>query len=784
MNVDGKVFIPVQQYLKNEIYIMKRFFSPVILIITAMFLFACTGHEPGTEDTPVTSDIVRKGNIEYDLSSFQTGDPYVPLMVSNGIVGGCFDQMGFQSTPDYGYPQGRTIFGYIRNYDRTESSRQIQFPLAIIQAEFADGNSILNLMDCKSYSQVLDIFDGVLTTQYDLYGRVEIKAFASQAAPNLFVMRILRKTGQPGKKIVLRINCETSKSQNNHFSWPVDPIRLDFDVRNTQVNIRSTTNLSVTDWIIKSNDKIRTSGNEILIPLENEENLVEFFIKREDCPGEDILNKPYDEILSQHKDAWHRLWDESWINFPDARSRQIWTRMKYYTLSCFPPIPEKPMIPTGLNSNIWGFTFPQDVYYVARTLPRLGHFDRYEEAMQYWLKILPDVKAYCRRIIGVEGAYYPWTPPFTEWESYEKKGVVSADSYELHNPAYVAAMVWQYYLVTRDRAFLEEYFPVLEEVCRYYSNISFKNTDGTYDIYHEKARGQDEASSTAGNLRNLLGASYSAEYTTRNYLAACKIAGHFDSALRVKAAGILQSGYTRKTLLKPEGWYATYEGDDRPLNSQKHPVQLNPIAYLPMPDLTGDSTPVKLAWQNRYELTHEAKKPLTLGWTIGEFALASCRMKDPAQLEKDLWTIQTCHGADPRWIQFYESSFWPGWHENKSYYFPMMALYLETFTDAVVQDWRGYTDLFGCMLPEWKDQKLSFRGIHTAQGISLSGYVKGQEMKVTVEASGATEFDIMITGDLSGIRATGMKSGPKEFNGNKVVHFVLNGQDPIILIHR
>ncbi len=200
-----------------------------------------------------------------------------------------------------------------------------------------------------------------------------------------------------------------------------------------------------------------------------------------------------------------------------------------------------------------------------------------------------------------------------------KTGWSAPDSYELHNPAYVAAMVWQYYLVTRDREFLRKYFPVLEEVCRFYTNISFRNPQGTFDIYHRFARGQDEASSTAGQLRNLLGASYSAEYTTRNYLAASEILGIADTSLHRRASGILHSGYTRQTLLRPEGWYATYEGDHRPLNSQKHPVQLNPVAYLPMPDLAGEGSPVELAWKNRYELTKDAKKPLTSGldfWRI------------------------------------------------------------------------------------------------------------------------------------------------------------------------
>ncbi|HYW94419.1 MAG TPA: hypothetical protein VE870_02400, partial [Bacteroidales bacterium] len=587
-------------------------------LVTLLLIFSScenqTNHHSEVSE-PDAAAVARRGNIRYDLSAFQTGYPYVPLMVSNGIVGGCFDQMGFQSTPNYGYPQGRTVFGYIRNYDRNESSRQIQFPLAVIQAAFADGNSILNLMDCKSYSQELDIYDGVLTTKYDLYGPVSIQAFASQSDPNLFVMKIDRNTDDPGKKIVLKINCETSKYQNNDFPWPVDPVKLNFVVEGNRVNIRSATDLSVTNWIIKTNNDISTSGSQVIIPLNNEENIVEFFIRRDDCPGEEILEQPFEKLLAGHTDIWHDLWQKSWIDFPDARSQEIWTRMKYYALSNFPSIPEKPMIPTGLNSNIWGFTFPQDVYYVARTLPRLGQFDRFEKAFQYWLKVLPDVQAYSKRIMGVEGAYYPWTPPFTDWDSYEKSGVVAADSYELHNPGYVAAMVWQYYLVTRDRDFLRKYFPILEGVCRFYTNISSLNDQGTYDIFHKNARGQDEASSMAGNLKNLLGASYSAQYTLRNYLLACDLVNGYDPSLHERASRIQKAGYTRQTLLRPEGWYATYEGDDRPLNSQKHPVQLNPVAYLPMPDLAGEGSPVELAWQNRYELTKEAKKPLTFGWT-------------------------------------------------------------------------------------------------------------------------------------------------------------------------
>ncbi len=121
---------------------------------------------------------------------------------------------------------------------------------------------------------------------------------------------------------------------------------------------------------------------------------------------------------------------------------------------------------------------------------------------------------------------------------------------------------------------------------------------------------------------------------------------------------------------------------------------------------------------------------------------------------------------------------------NKAYYFPMMALYLETFTDAVVQDWRGFTDLFPCLLPAWEGQRLEFKGIRTAQGVEVSGYVKGTQMEVTISPVAAKHLDLMISGDRSGIRAEGMKSGPVRFDGNVVEHFVFDGQKPIRLSHR
>ncbi len=723
---------------------------------------------------------VRRGNVVYTLESFQTGIPHVPPMVSSGIVGGCFDWFGFMGKPDTGVPEGRTVLGYIGQHARVEHGRHIQFPLAVVGARFADGSD-LNLVDCRDYRQELDLLSATLTTTYDLYGPLSVTAFASQAAPNLMVLHVDRQTDDPAKALRVRLECETSRSQNLDMRWKVPPVELSFRVEGDRVHVTGRTNALTNEWILDAGGAgIRIDGSVIELDMPAGATTLKLWVRHAGCPGPEVLDKTLDALRGAHEWAWAKFWREAWVDLPEDRAQWIWTRTNYYVGCNFPPVPARPMVPTGLMSNIWGFYFPQDVYYVAENAPRLGHLDRAKAALRYWLEHLEDVKAYGKRLLGVEGAYYPWTPPYQDWDQYEIDGITGPDSYELHNSAYVVAMVWHYYQLTQDEAFLREFFPVIQEVARFYLNIAVKNEQGTYDTYHEHARGQDEHSSTAGRLKNLLCCGYSAEYTCRAFVEAAEITAQGDSALLERARDAVACGFERKSLLRPQGWYSTYAGDDRPAGSQKHPVQLNPIAYLPMADL-GDSEPTVRAWRHRYDLTARARRPHSPGWTLGEFALASARMGDGEALETDLRAIQPCRMADPRWIQFYESSFIEGWHLKKAYYFTTSGLYLQAFTDCLVQDWRGFVDLFACLLPGWAERSLGFEGLRARGGVILSGAWQQGGFEVTLRPAGATSVRLRVGRADARVHATGQATGPADFAGMQVVELTFDAENPIVL---
>jgi len=107
-------------------------------------------------------------------------------------------------------------------------------------------------------------------------------------------------------------------------------------------------------------------------------------------------------------------------------------------------------------------------------------------------------------------------------------------------------------------------------------------------------------------------------------------------------------------LLSKKGFYYTSAGLGREdFGNQKHPVQLNDLAFLPV--CTKISETSLIAYNFRYKITKDAEN-LFLGWTLGEFLLAGSRVGNPQQWKKDWDNMRAADYVDADWIQIYESS--------------------------------------------------------------------------------------------------------------------------------
>ena len=680
-----------------------------------------------------TLEMTRKGNMIYDSAFFQSGQPHVPLYVANGSIGGCFDEFGFQSRPDFDMDHGRTHMGWVNHYVKHPSNGGHDLAsLCFLTARTSEGRP-LGLAGVREYRQEFDLATASFSTVWESDdGRYHVSAFASFATPQLFVWSLEQHLESSDTCLHLSLQFDTAQADKNGSHTGRNPA---FGLESFSAveivpgtwEIVSGTNCRETRLLCRlEGAEARLDGTALqIVPMRSGSEIR--FLVLDGPVAAEIAADPAawlagNDHRRRHETAAAGFWNTGgFVDFPVGPPAQVWLRSRYYLQASLPPFPTHVMEPTGLNANIWGHGFPQDMYYVVENLPRLGLQELADAQFPIWLEMLPGVIRYTKRLTGCDGAFFPWIPPFEDMDGFEVNGPTNPDSYEFHNSAYVAAMVWHSWEIAGDRKFLDQYRPILREVARFFSCLTEIPERGAARISHPLIRSQDEAMQPGMMAQSPLCAMLGARAVFKFYLGCCDVAGGDDHVLEARCREILARDFDFEALLRPDGTMKTTINDNRPQGFQKHPVQLNPIAYLPQPELLEKHPAFLDAWRNRWDLTMDAREPRSCGWTFAEFALASARMGDGEALRRDLDLVQPARYADGQWIQFYESSCLRGWQHKKPYYFTTNGLYLQALTDAICQYWRGTVDLFAALLPEWEEDAFSFRGLRTPGGIEVSG---------------------------------------------------------------
>lgn len=703
---------------------------------------------------------IRHGNVSTGLDFFQTGQPFIPSYVANGWLGGCCDEFGFHARPQLNMDHGRTGLGYQLHYVRRHWGGHDLAQLAHLQATYADGR-LLGLARLGAYHQELDLATATQTTRWSSRGsQWTVRHFASWAVPQCCEWSFDQTPGSPVDLLALRLNFATAAADNNSRRDPrmltVAPQITITTVSADVLRLTSTTNCRTTTVLLHGRGlRLEAGASEVRILTNPGIGTLRLL----------VLDPHLDPAIAADPVGWlnegdpwpahvaavERRWSTGVLSLPPGPAAQVWLRSRYYAITSLPPYPSHIQDPTGLCANIWGHGFAQDQYYVTEALPRLGLADIARAQMPVWVDHLPEVLRYTRRLAGVDGAFYPWIPPFEDWDAFEADGPANADSFELHNSAYVAAMAWSLHRYTGDRTELARHLPMLREIARFYVAITVLPEHGGARIQHPQIRSQDEAMPPGHPTEHPLCCLWAATYSLRAWLAAReRLGGSDDPSLAATCAAILTRGYDLDALRRPEGGLKTCLNDPRPAGAQKHPVQLNaiallplpggvqrvpvqlnPIGLLPLPELMEDSDVIH-AWRNRLDLCHDTRKPYSGGWTFGLFTLASARMRDGEAVAADLALVQPARYADGRWIQFYESSCRNGWQHKKAYYFTTSGLYLQALTDAVVQDCRGHIDLCAALLPEWRMQRIEVDGIISLEGARVDGWYEAGRCRFTI----------------------------------------------------
>lgn len=647
-------------------------------------------------------------------------EPAVGRYLGNGRFGCVYGKLGLHVHPNERAahdPHGKTQFMHMRHWGRfkfhsdftkRDTSADYLLPAARIYWETVP-------QDVSDYRQHHSFFDGTLRTAFSCAEakRIAVTNWFDAEARNLAGISLQVNGRSPA------IVIDATEAFVPYAYGRKAPARHSVKVSRAGDQWRLEISCAETDPVLRASLYVKTDASVTAVP----EGLR--IVPRE---GTSAILLSYGKPVSDDAPASHertrRWWRNTWqqsamFAFPNEAMQTMWVRSMAYILSTFNDDGIGFAPTNGFTGNLFPFNFAQDMLYVHPALLATGHVGIARSWMERFHAMIPEMRAYAKKLWPeVEGIYPPWELPFGPVEGYHDPEVPIVYCYEPHNAGYLSRMAHETAIMVDDPQWTESVArPLMSEVARYYRSFCRKGADGNWHFALTPAVGQDEAGGR--NQPDYLCVLYSAQYSFQRAV---------DHGLDQGGAyaAILKDGLAFPSLLAEQGFYYTSAGaGPKDFGSQKHPVQLNALAYLPV--AAGPTGPDRVAYRLRHDITQDAKKPYFHGWTLGEMLLAGTRIGDVQGWSADWAKLAPSRYVDPKSVQIYETSDSP----FKAFYVTTHGLVATSLMENIVSDYWGDVRLGGC---NGAAGPVAFRNVRTLSGLTVSGRLEGPSGTATVKA--------------------------------------------------
>jgi len=622
----------------------------------------------------------------------------VGLYQGNGRFGCVYGTLGLHNHPKHPDDYGKSVYMHFDHYFRGIHNADFQLPVAKVYWENEPEN-------VSNYSQRQSFYDGTVCTKFETSQyKLEVITWFDPVDRNLAGIRVRSKGKAPDiilePALLSNIWYGQTVKQDAQITRNADSADISLSCGNTTTRISIRTNAATE--IDNTNLRIRLNEgeNNILISI-----------------NENVKISAADSY-KRSTDGWHEKWKNTGcLLLPDTDAQNMWVRSMALILSTYNDDGFGFSPPNGFSGNAWGFSFPQDISYIHPLFLSSGNTQIARSMIEYCYKRLDEMKAYTKRLFGVDGLFVPWEFPYGPIKGYHEPAPPVIFCYEIHNSGYLARMAHETAVFMDDEKWTKQYaVPLIKEIALFYKNICTKGDNGLWNIFITPSIGQDEMG--GANQKDYLCALFSARYSFQKAIDY----GLDDDGTYRK---ILSDGLNFPGLLSPRGFYYTCVGaGEKDFGKQKHPVQLNDLAFLPV--FTTPQTPSVTAYNMRYDITQNADKPFFYGWTLGEFLLAGSRTGDTLQWKKDWNNILASDYTDKDWIQIYETS---GAHD-KSFYTTSNGLIAQSLLNNLVTDWFGKLEIGRCN--PWQG-KCRLYHIYSMSGVMIDGTIeqKSADLKLT-----------------------------------------------------
>lgn len=626
----------------------------------------------------------------------------INLYQGNGLFGCTYGLLGLHATPDKEKTLGKfgpTYFMHLEHRGRGKFGSDFLLPMAKIYWE-------KDFPEIADFKQKQSFYDGTITTSFKSSGDlVKIKTWFDPVEKGLSGISIYVNATVPN------VIFDPCRDFNIHYNQNIIQT-VDFKKTDEGWKIDITGLGKTTSLYVMTNASVQLINNMLCMKLNKGDNEIIISVN---APTKASLKKSLDQTIKW----WNRKWNESGcIKFPDLNAQKMWVRSMAMFLSSYGDDKKGLAPPMGFTGNGWPFNFPQDLSYVHPMLLSTGNTNIAKSWIEYFAERIPGMKEYTRRLLHSDGILCPWVFPYGKFEGYHDPSPPNIFYYEIHNSAYLSRMASETAVFLNDSVWSSKYaIPLIKETAEFYRSICQKELDGLWHLFVKPGMGQDEMGGF--DQKDYLCALYGAQYCFQQ-----AIAYHLDD--NGTYGKILKDGLAFNLLKSKKGFYYTSGGSgEKDFGKQKHPVQLNELAFLPVNKKPSD--PASIAYQLRYEITLNSKKPFFAGWTLGEFLLAGSRYGNRDEWIKDWDNLLKSDNIDPDWIQIYESSGAKG----NSFYNTTNGLIAQSLLNNVVCDWYGKLEIAKCF--PWQDAVL-IKDISSILGVKISGKITDKSASLRLAA--------------------------------------------------
>ncbi|ACU03185.1 hypothetical protein [Pedobacter heparinus] len=676
---------------------------PVCFLMVSGWIF--TGHAQNVKRR--ISEMIGAGDV---IRTSFTDTAQINLYQGNGRSGSSYGALGLHNNPACQKNTnrfGKTQYMHISHWVRAKFNADYLIPVLKIYWNEEPPAVV-------SYKQHQSFYNGFIKTSFGTdRGKVAVETWFDQVDRELSGITI-DVEGQVSDVII-----DPMETLNVHYGQKIIQtakiikhekyFEIQLNCMDRKASVFLLTNVSVEE-----------SRNKLVLKLHPGQNQIQL-----------SYNRPVSAAVAVSRRRTVNWWNARWkqtstLMLPDTNAQQLWVRSMGLILSTVNEDKKGFPAPMGFTGNLWPFPFPQDLSYIHSLLLSTGNIGVAKAWVEQFAAEIEGMKDYTKRLYGIAGVFCPWVFPYGDFKGYHTPGPPNIFNYEIHNSGYLCRMAYETSKFVNDEVWSRRYaYDLIEQTALFYRNMAKKGKEGYWHLYIKPAMGQDEMG--GANQQDYLCALFSAKYC---FQKAVELNLDPEGVYRT----ILLDGLAFPTLKSAKGVYFTNKaGRDGDLGKQKHPVQLNDLAYLPV---NKQANPASImAYQKRYEITQDACKPHFYGWTLGEFLLAGSRAGDVDGWKRDWANIRKADYTDDGWIQLYETSS----AYDATFYTTTNALIVQSLYSNLVDDWFNKLEIAKCN--PWEG-KVYLDRVYSILGVKLTGEINGRDAQLNLYAWKDCQFEL------------------------------------------